>query len=95
MAAQDKSIYEIFEIVSNNGQKTVDLVRGVISFSYYDIMKIIFVLLFLALFGPGKVFNLVISINLLSMTPQRTTRLKHNARVRVMATLSRRGWGSS
>tara|TARA_B100000927_G_scaffold262407_1_gene233277 strand:+ start:1689 stop:3017 length:1329 start_codon:yes stop_codon:yes gene_type:complete len=36
MAAQDKSIYEIFEIVSNNGQKTVDLVRGVISFSYYE-----------------------------------------------------------
>ena len=36
MAAQDKSIYEIFEIISNNGQKTVDLVRGVISFSYYE-----------------------------------------------------------
>ena len=36
MAAQDKSIYEIFEIISNNGEKTVDLVRGVISFSYYE-----------------------------------------------------------
>ena len=41
MAAQDKSIYEIFEIISNNGQKTVDLVRGVISFSYYENRKAI------------------------------------------------------
>jgi len=36
MAAQDKSIYEIFEITSNNGTKTVDLIRGVVSFSYYE-----------------------------------------------------------
>ena len=36
MAAQDKSIYEIFEITSNNGTKTADLVRGVVSFSYHE-----------------------------------------------------------
>tara|TARA_B100000927_G_scaffold203545_1_gene165062 strand:- start:203 stop:1531 length:1329 start_codon:yes stop_codon:yes gene_type:complete len=36
MAAQDKSIYEIFEIRSNNGQKLVDLRGGVVSFSYFE-----------------------------------------------------------
>ena len=27
MAAQDKSLIEIFEIISNNGDKSVDLVK--------------------------------------------------------------------
>ena len=36
MAAQDKSLIEIFEIISNDGDKSVDLVRGVVSFSYYE-----------------------------------------------------------
>ena len=36
MAAQDKSSYEIFEIRSNDGTKTVDLSSGVITFSYFE-----------------------------------------------------------
>ena len=36
MAAQDRSLYEIFEIRSNNGQKVVDLIGGVVSFSYFE-----------------------------------------------------------
>ena len=36
MAAQDKSLIEIFEIISNDGNKSVDLVRGVVSFSYHE-----------------------------------------------------------
>ena len=31
MAAQDKSLIEIFEIISNDG-RSVDIVRGVVSF---------------------------------------------------------------
>ena len=36
MAAQDRSLYEIFEIRSNDGQKVVDLIGGVVSFSYFE-----------------------------------------------------------
>ena len=36
MAAQDKSLIEIFEVISNDGSKSVDLVRGVDSFSYFE-----------------------------------------------------------
>ena len=36
MAAQDKSSYEIFEIISNDGVKSVDVVRGVVSFEYHE-----------------------------------------------------------
>ena len=36
MAAQDKSLIEIFEVISNDGDKSVDLVRGVDSFSYFE-----------------------------------------------------------
>ena len=36
MAAQDRSIYEIFEIRSNDGVKTVDLSSGVVTFSYFE-----------------------------------------------------------
>ena len=33
MAAQDKSSYEIFDIKSNDGSKTVDVSSGVMKFS--------------------------------------------------------------
>ena len=36
MSAQDRSIYEIFEIRSNDGSKTVDLSGGVVTFSYFE-----------------------------------------------------------
>ena len=36
MAAQDRSVYEIFSIKSNNGQKDVDLRGGVVTFSYFE-----------------------------------------------------------
>ena len=36
MAAQDKSTYEIFEIRSNDGTKTVDLSGGIVNFSYFE-----------------------------------------------------------
>ena len=36
MAAQDKSTYEIFEIRSNDGAKTVDLSGGIVNFSYFE-----------------------------------------------------------
>ena len=36
MAAQDKSLYEIFDIRSNDGQKLVNLIGGVVSFSYFE-----------------------------------------------------------
>lgn len=36
MAAQDRSVYEIFEIRSNDGTKTVDIKGGVVSFSYFE-----------------------------------------------------------
>jgi len=36
MAAQDKSFIELFDIVSNDGVTTVDLVRGIVAFSYYE-----------------------------------------------------------
>ena len=36
MSAQNKSVFELFDIISNDGVTTVDLVRGVISFSYYE-----------------------------------------------------------
>ena len=36
MAAQDRSVYEIFSIKSNNGQKDVDLREGVVTFSYFE-----------------------------------------------------------
>ena len=36
MAAQDKSLYEIFDIRSNDGQKVVNLIGGVVSFSYFE-----------------------------------------------------------
>ena len=36
MSAESPSIYEIFEIISNNGKKTVDLRGGVIEFSYFE-----------------------------------------------------------
>ena len=35
MAAQDKSLIEIFEIISNDG-RSVDIVRGVVSFEYHE-----------------------------------------------------------
>ena len=36
MAAQDTSVYEIFEIKSNDGSKTVDIRGGVVTFSYFE-----------------------------------------------------------
>ena len=36
MSAQSPSVYEIFDIKSNDGGKSVDLRGGVISFSYYE-----------------------------------------------------------
>ncbi len=36
MAAQDKSSYEIFDIKSNDGSKTVDVSSGVMKFSYFE-----------------------------------------------------------
>ena len=36
MAAQDRSLYEIFDIRSNDGQKLVNLIGGVVSFSYFE-----------------------------------------------------------
>ena len=36
MAAQDRSQYEIFEIRSNDGSKTVNVSNGVITFSYFE-----------------------------------------------------------
>jgi len=36
MAAQDKSTYEVFEIKSNDGTKTVDLSGGIVNFSYFE-----------------------------------------------------------
>ena len=36
MAAQDKSTYEIFEIKSYDGTKTVDLSGGIVNFSYFE-----------------------------------------------------------
>ena len=36
MSAQNKSVFELFDIISNDGVTSVDLVRGVISFSYYE-----------------------------------------------------------
>ena len=36
MAAQDKSTYEIFEIRSDDGAKTVDLSGGIVNFSYFE-----------------------------------------------------------
>jgi len=36
MAAKDRSIFEIFSIKSNNGEKTVDLINGVVAFSYFE-----------------------------------------------------------
>jgi len=36
MAAQDRSTYEIFEIRSNDGVKTVDLSAGIVNFSYFE-----------------------------------------------------------
>ena len=35
MSAQNKSVFELFDIISNDGVTTVDLVSGVISFIYY------------------------------------------------------------
>ena len=36
MAAQDKSTYEVFEIKSYDGTKTVDLSGGIVNFSYFE-----------------------------------------------------------
>tara|TARA_B100000963_G_scaffold332669_1_gene324391 strand:+ start:1384 stop:2715 length:1332 start_codon:yes stop_codon:yes gene_type:complete len=36
MAAKDRSIFEIFSIKSNDGEKTVDLINGVVAFSYFE-----------------------------------------------------------
>ena len=36
MAAQDKSTYEVFEIKSYDGAKTVDLSGGIVNFSYFE-----------------------------------------------------------
>ena len=36
MAAQDRSQYEIFEIRSNDGSKTVNVSNLVITFSYFE-----------------------------------------------------------
>ena len=36
MAAKDKSTYEVFEIKSNDGTKTVDLRGGIVNFSYFE-----------------------------------------------------------
>ena len=36
MAAKDRSIYDIFTIKSNDGDKTIDLRGGVVSFSYFE-----------------------------------------------------------
>ena len=36
MAAKDKSVYEIFTIRSNDGEKTIDLRGGIVSFSYFE-----------------------------------------------------------
>ena len=36
MAAKDRSVYEIFTIRSNDGEKTIDLRGGIVSFSYFE-----------------------------------------------------------
>ena len=36
MAAKDRSVYEIFTIKSNDGEKTIDLRGGIVSFSYFE-----------------------------------------------------------